>query len=366
MVKAASIYVHTPFCTKKCPYCHFYTLPFKEGAIDPFLEGIRAEWLHKKDLFSEYRSIYVGGGTPSLLGIAGIKHLFEILNIDAKEITIEINPEDATKELLKLLYTLKINRVSFGVQSLVDTELVQIGRTHTAKKSLEALFLAKDAGINNISIDLMIDLPSQTEEKFTHTLSMLDTLPITHLSLYNMQIEQGSTYFKKKENIEKMLPSQEVSYKMLQLAEEKLSLLGLHRYEISAFARKGFESIHNMSYWKYEESIGLGPSAFSYLNGTRSRNICHLKKYLKTVHAGKDPTDFSETLSYPKNIKEQIAIGLRMLSGIDLMRFEKIPTETLSTINNLTSSGLLSQKGSILKLTQKGLLFYDSVAIELI
>lgn len=362
--KPLSLYFHIPFCSKKCPYCHFFVVPNKKEHRDALLEALLLEWqrLSPKIENHEITSIYFGGGTPTLFGPEAIHTLLrQIPYPQDTEITIEANPEDVTERLMQEYARAGINRVSIGVQSLEDDSLITLGRTHSANKALDAIKSTYSAGIENISIDLMYELPDQTSKSFENTLRKLGELPISHLSLYNLTIEPNTAFFKRTLN----LPSEEENLKMLEKATKHLEAIGLKRYEISAFAKPGYQSRHNTGYWEARPFFGLGPSAFSYYNGKRFRNVANLHRYFRALKEGNTPVDFVENLPYPQNVHELLAVKLRLLEGVDLTSFN-LPDETKNKLLRLASEGYLKQEKDHCKLTEKGLLFYDTVASEII
>lgn len=363
-----SLYFHIPFCNKKCPYCHFYVISDKKSSREALLKGLFLEWDRiKKDLANcEIVSIYFGGGTPTLFESAAIRALIDQVRAQSHvrpdcEITIEANPEDVTSHLMKELKLAGINRVSIGIQSLLDESLIQLGRNHTAQKGLEAIEITYNCGIENISIDVMFELPNQTPESFQKTLQKIDPLPITHLSLYNLTIEPHTPFAKRK----LPLPSPEDNLIMLQSAISHFEAIGLERYEISAFARPGYRSKHNTGYWEGRPFLGLGPSAFSYWGGSRFQNVPNLNRYLKALEEGQSAIHFCETLPYPDNVNERLAVNLRLLAGVDLTTFD-FPQKTSHKIDALQKNGFLCVDNHLCQLTPSGLLFYDTVASELI
>jgi len=358
-----SLYFHIPFCTKKCPYCHFYVIPNRLPYHHQLLsESIALEWERQWPLLQgkPITSIYFGGGTPTLFeGIGKILEKIPHRTPDC-EITIEANPEESTPELFNRLRSIGINRLSLGIQSLDNRSLQTLGRIHSAEKGRQAILDAEKAGFQNISIDLMYDLPDQTEESWRYTLDQLHHLPIHHLSLYNLTIEPHTSFHK--QNVQPL--SGKRSLRLLTAALETLAALGLHRYEISAFALPGHESRHNTGYWTGRPFLGFGPSACSFWEGERFRNIAHLHRYAKLLKAHESPIDFRERLLYPAQVKERLAIQLRLKEGADLTSFD-LPLETRSAIEKLKALGLLQQEGAQLQLTERGMLFYDTVATEL-
>lgn len=308
----------------------------------------------------EIPSIYFGGGTPTLF-CEGIEAILK--QVSAPEITVETNPEDVTPELIERLVSLGVNRLSIGVQSLSNPLLKVLGRTHTAQKAIDAIALAKQGGIDNISIDLMYELPHQTLETWKDTLEKAAELPITHLSLYNLTFEPHTLFHKKEKELSPYLPDEETAAEMLQTACTTFETHGLKRYEISAFARKDLISIHNTGYWTNRPFLGFGPSAFSYLHGKRFRNVPHMGRYLKVLDSKTFPVDFEEKLPTLAALHEQIAIGLRLTQGIPL---PPLPSPTQAILSSLAQEGLITLSPTHAQLTPQGLLFYDSVAEKIV
>lgn len=375
--KQLSLYFHIPFCSRKCPYCHFFVLPNHVDTQKQLVHGLLKEWQRILPQINDAQivSIYFGGGTPTLLESAYLEKILTTIHSTATvskqcEITIEANPENVTPSLMENLHNLGINRVSIGVQSLEDDLLKILERTHNASKAIQAIEQTYAAGIKNISIDLMYDLPTQTTMHFKKTLQKLGTLPITHLSLYNLTIEPNTAFHKRQEKLMPLLPSSEESLHMLEAAEEQLEKIGLLRYEISAFARQGFFSHHNTGYWTARPFFGLGPSAFSFFEGKRLRNIAHLRRYCELLDGGNSPVDFEEQLPFPNNVHELLAIELRLFAGVDVKNFQKrhgdLPASTHALLTKLCAEGLLQKKDHTFALSQKGRLFYDTIAEEII
>jgi oxygen-independent coproporphyrinogen-3 oxidase len=368
-----SLYFHIPFCTRKCDYCHFFVLPDKEAFKIQYMESLEQEWclrlseLTRKNL----ESIYFGGGTPALLGpervhsiLKWIKKAFPVS--DSIEITLEANPENITLELMQAYKKAGINRVSIGIQTLYDPLLKTLGRTHSASKALEAVHATVQAGISNISIDLMYDLPDQKLSIWESTLQQAVKLPITHLSLYNLTIEPHTVFFKHKEDLAKRVPDTESSLAMYEIAVDILQAAGLKQYEISAFAKDNFYSRHNTGYWTGRPFMGFGPSAFSYWHGKRFKNVSHLNNYSRQLNEGKFPVDFEEELDLEAKSRELLAIQLRLLEGVDLANFTKLHQETLKALEKLEQQEFICRDKNRIKLTRRGILFYDTVATELI
>ena len=359
--KSGSYYFHIPFCTKRCPYCHFYVAPDQAPLHALLLEGLRMEWDHANH-FENIASIYFGGGTPSLLGPDAIGEILSwIKPTPGTEITLEANPQEITPELIQSFASVGINRLSIGVQSLDNTLLKTLGRLHSAEKAIGAIEAAS-AYIPNISIDLMYDIPGQTTTSWQETLQTLSSLPIKHLSLYNLTFEPKTLYFRQQKKLLPLLPSPETSFAMLETAISHLEKIGLARYEISAFARPGYRSNHNIGYWTARPFLGFGPAAFSYGDGKRWRNIENLKKYHALLLTGGSPIDFEEQLSPEAHLHELLAVRLRLLEGVDMRDFPVSP----ALYEKLQDSGWLEITENRARLTESGKNFYDSVAEEIV
>lgn len=369
MPQSGSLYIHVPFCKKKCPYCHFFVIPDQERFIAQYLDALELEWARESHKFKDKQitSIYFGGGTPTLIGAERLAAILSWFPFDSRcEITVETNPDDVSLPLVKTLAQAGVNRMSLGVQSLDDSLLSILGREHHAKKAIQAIQTIAQGGIENISIDLMYDIPSQTTASWQRTLDQIGTLPITHLSLYNLTFEPHTIFFKRQKELKPNLPTPQESLEMLQMAVSSLEHLGFKRYEISAFAKNGLSSIHNTGYWTGRPFIGLGPSAFSYWEGKRYRNIAHLGKYAEALKKGQSPVDFSEELPYPHNLQELIAIHLRLLEGVDLTLYGNLSPDILAKLDLLVERGWLKRQQNRYLLSPEGVLFYDSVASEII
>lgn len=352
-------------------------MPDREDLKQQLEEGFELEWnlLRPYLINKNVSTIYFGGGTPFLFGPKRIAKLLRLIqntcsvSIDA-EVTLEANPENITFELMQEYAVAGINRVSIGIQTLDTHLLTLLGRLHNPKTALQAIHTTYQAGIHNISIDLMYDLPDQTLEHWKRTLSHISSLPISHLSLYNLTIEPHTVFFKNQTSLRPLLPKQEESLAMYEMAIETLEKNGLPRYEISAFAKPNFESKHNTGYWIARPFLGLGPSAFSYWAGSRFRNISHLSRYHHMLQKGQFPRDFEEKLNEDAHRRELFVIQLRMLTGLDIQAFNLLhgaldePTQKI--VKSLIENGFLHLNQNRIQLTQKGILFYDTIAVELI
>ncbi|CUI16408.1 Coproporphyrinogen III oxidase [Candidatus Protochlamydia naegleriophila] len=376
--KEASLYFHIPFCTRKCEYCHFYVLPDQEPLKNQLLEGFKLEWERMLPFLQDksIATIYFGGGTPSLFGPDRIRSILEMIHhslpfdFSQTEITLEVNPENAQPALMQAYAQAGINRASLGIQTLDPDLLTLLGRLHSPSLAIKAVQDTYQAGISNISVDLMYDLPKQSLHHWEMTLEYIRSLPLSHLSLYNLTIEPHTIFFKKQAELTPLLPNEEASLAMYNSAIERLTNFGLEQYEISAFAKPGFYSRHNTGYWTARPFLGFGPSAFSYWQGKRFRNIAHLGKYYRALKSGHSPIDFEEQLDAEAHLKELFVIQIRLCQGILQSEFERrhgaLSQETLQTLEYLLQEGFFSHSKGCWKLTKKGILFYDTVATELI
>ncbi len=358
-----SLYIHVPFCTKKCPYCHFFVVPSASSSHDHYLQSLKKELELIKPLIASKKivSLYLGGGTPSLLGPAKIAEILSWIPTEG-EVTLEVNPDDVTLEKMQAFRSAGINRISLGIQSLDNPLLKTLGRLHTAQKAIEAVHTTSKAGIDNITIDLMYELPGQTPKIWQQTLDQVRDLPITHLSLYNLTFEPGAVFHKKQKELSPLLPSPEESLAMLNAACTTLASMGLERYEISAFARPGYQSQHNTGYWTGRPFLGLGPSAFSFFQGRRFRNICHLKKWHEQLSKNILPRDFDEQLSPLSSLHERLAVRLRLFEPTPRSDYPVDPT----LLQKLHSLGFITLTPTHIALTPHGRLFYDTVAEEIV
>lgn len=314
----ASAYIHIPFCKSKCKYCSFVSYINKNAQqqneyTDILLKEI--EYYYQKE---PLKTLYFGGGTPSLMEIKDLKRIVECFNFDKNaEITIEINPETVDNHYLSQLYKMGFNRLSTGVQTFDDKILKNIGRIHSSKKALNAVKQAQKAGFKNISVDFIYGLPEQTIGGFINDLKMALTLNIQHISLYGLKIEEGCVFYKFPPPY---IADDDVQADMYLAAIEILEQNGFNHYEISNFARKGFESKHNLNYWNDEHYYGFGAAAHGYIDGTRYANYRGIKGYSEKF----TEKEFVEKIGREKQLEEMIFLGFRKSEGIDVKKINKV------------------------------------------
>lgn len=355
------IYIHVPFCAKKCPYCDFYSCSYSSRASEDYANGIIRDIEGFPDN-PKIDTVYFGGGTPSLIPPEFIEKILRCLNlkfnISVPEITLEINPCTVNNNKLKLYREMGINRLSIGVQSANDSELKLLGRKHNFEKAKEIIIQASNNGFDNISCDLMLGIPGQTIDSLSESINKLSELPINHISSYILKIEAG-TPFDNKEFINQM-PSDELVSEMYLFTVNDLKNKGFDQYEISNFAKKGYKSRHNLKYWNCCEYIGFGPAAHSFYNGIRYYYAPDLEKFIKSPPE-KIITDFDAG-----GDDEKLMLGLRLTEGVDLNEFPDRKNSILLKAASLKRCGYIDLTGDRLSLTPKGFMVSNSIIAELI
>lgn len=371
----SGIYVHVPFCKSKCIYCDFYSIAVS-SLVDDYCNALKKEIAFRVNQLTDkqIRTIYFGGGTPSMLEIVEIEGILsEIYNnytVDSNsEITLEANPEKLNVEYLHQLRQIGINRLSIGIQSFDDATLKFLKRRHTAKEAIESVLTAKKCGFDNISIDLIYGITGIENKMWEKQLDTAFSLPISHLSCYCLGIEDN-TLLHRYTAEGKYSPTDDESCLQQFLAfDSKIRENGFEHYEISNASKPNMRSQHNSSYWNRTEYLGLGPGAHSYYNGIRAWNIANVKEYIKGILEG-NMCLTTETLSETDIFEENIMLGLRTSEGINLceieQRFgrEKV-AEIRTAISNLQPD-LYQFDGNSFSLTPKGMFVSDSIIVELI
>lgn len=312
-----SVYIHIPFCKSKCKYCAFTSFPTENDN-----EKIGYTFSLLKEISDNYRgeelnTLYFGGGTPSLMPIDLLSKIIKKFNLaQNSEVTFELNPDDTSEDYLKSLLTIGINRLSIGSQTFNDEILKLIGRRHNSSQIVETVKLAQEVGFRNISVDLIYGLPHQTKEILVDDLQKFLELNIQHISTYGLKIEENS-YFSR--NMPDNLPDEDLQADFYELINDILEKNGFYRYEISNFAKKGFESKHNLNYWNNEEYYGFGLSAHGYADGVRYSNYLAMDEYMKnpSVH------EFGNILTNKEKLEEEIFLGFRKREGIDIRRIKE-------------------------------------------
>lgn len=356
----SGLYIHIPFCKRKCFYCDFVSFAKTEQTINLYVETlIKEACLYRGQKIS---TIYIGGGTPSILTakqldylISSIKQIFDISELE--EFTVELNPESVDEEKLKLLFDLKVSRLSFGLQSTYDKYLKELGRLHNLNKFLEVYSSAKKTGFNNINIDLMYGIEKQTNFEWQITLQEIIKLNPEHISLYPLTIEENTVFHKQNKVVDT-----DLQRRMYETACSFLNKNNFIHYEISNWAITGKHSRHNCLYWKNKEYIGLGVSASSYYKRYRRKNTEILKNYINCINNGKNCFIENEFIDDTLYKKETVMLGLRLSDGVDIKYFD----ETENILNEYLKQNLLQIKNNKVSLTEKALFVSNSIIADFI
>ncbi len=368
MKKELELYIHIPFCVKKCAYCDFLSGPASDEMVERYVEAVIKEI--KSYGINNYivTTIFFGGGTPSILKgeqmnriMCAVREVFEI-SVTA-ELSMEANPGTVTEEKLTAFRDAGINRLSFGLQSVNNKELRLLGRIHTYEEFLESYQIARKCGFDNINIDLISAIPRQTVESWERSVRQIVALQPEHISAYSLIIEEGTPFAKlygEGSKGEKELPSEEDERLMYQRTEEILENAGYHRYEISNYAKEGQECRHNLGYWERKNYLGLGLGASSLMDHVRFKNTEDMGRYLEYADCPELLREDVEELSRVEQMEETIFLGLRKMRGISIREFEAAFGKTLEecygeNIFYMEKEGLLERENGYLRLAKKGI-----------
>lgn len=358
------VYIHIPFCASKCFYCDFYSVVNKDTE-EAYINALLEEILSEAELLGErgINSIYIGGGTPSYIDEKYIAKLLDVLKLfctEDAEITIELNPESVTKQKLQTYLDSGVTRLSIGLQSANDVTLKKIGRLATIKDFENTYNMAVNVGFKNISCDTIIGLPDETLDMFENTVDyILGLKHITHISAYSLELHENTKLDFLVNNNFVTLPTEDTEREMKYLLDKKLEQAGFNRYEISNYAKPGFESKHNLKYWNQEEYLGFGAAAASFVNSIRYTNISNVQKYIQNITSGVSNKQDIEEMDKLGLIKEYIILRLRLKEGINLNEFKSKFKQDIyelfkDKIDMLINKGLLERVGDTLRLTYKG------------
>ena len=364
-MKEIGIYIHIPFCIKKCEYCDFISYCNKKEYVPQYINALKKEI--KNNINKEYKitTIYIGGGTPSSIEENYIADIIETIKLNMNEenlkdfenieVTIEVNPGTVNKEKLQVYKKIGINRLSIGLQETHNELLKSIGRIHTYEEFIKTYKLARKIGFNNINVDLMIALPNQTIQDIKENLENITKLNPEHISVYSLILEEGTPFYNKYNENKIKLPDEELERNMYWYVKNTLENNGYMHYEISNFSKKGFESKHNMNCWNQEEYLGFGVAAHSYNNRIRYSNTNSIEEYIKgsnkIIHEEQTLEDMQ---------KEYMLLGLRKIEGINIQKFKnKFAQNPIfifkEQLNKLVDEELIIVDGNEIKLTNKGL-----------
>lgn len=361
------LYVHVPFCRTKCPYCDFASVTSLE-VVAAWMEALRRESVQAGEGFGPFDTLYLGGGTPSLLdeGTLSIlmEHLFARYTFaEGAEITIEVNPDDVTPERARHYRSLGINRVSVGVQSFDEEELRFLQRRHSALQSRRALGWLRDAGFANVGIDLMYSLPGQTTDDWEASIRAALSFHPEHISTYSLTVEEETPFGRLRAKGKLPAVDEEIERAFFLLAHHVLQSFGCFHYEISNYAR-GAENMsrHNRKYWHHVPTLGLGPAAHSYWDGVRRWNVRDVKTYVERLQRGESPVEESERLTDEQMELERVYLGFRTVEGVPLERLMRRPRGRI-VLEELRRSGLVVEKEGHVIATLDGWLVADSLPL---
>lgn len=372
------IYIHIPFCKSRCIYCGFYSTTNKE-LKERYVDALIREIHMRKDDFarlgtslspSSTSTVYFGGGTPSSLSVCDIERIVGALestfNGTPSEVTLEMNPDDVTKDYIKAVRQVGINRISMGIQTFDDSRLQFIRRRHNASQAEKAVMTIREEGIHNVSIDLMFGFPNQTMDEWVTDIEKAIALHPTHISAYSLMYEEDTPLFRMLQKGEINQIDDETSLAMYTELINRLTANGYEHYEISNFAMPGYRSVHNSSYWHDTPYLGFGAAAHSYNKDTRSWNIPDLKKYIESIESGVLPSE-SEVIDADTHYNDLITTALRTREGLNLDDLpQKYREYALVNARKSISEHLLEATDSHIRLTREGLFVSDMVMSELI
>ena len=377
LLKEVGIYIHIPFCKRKCFYCDFCSFECNENTHKEYIKALINEIrAFNVDEDMVIKTLYVGGGTPSFIDESYIEQVIEVLKEkyifdDKIEATIEVNPGTANKEKIKKYKDIGFNRISIGLQSTNDRLLSLIGRIHNYNEFEETFNIARDVGFKNINVDLMVGLPTQTIEDVEESINKIINKNPEHISVYSLILEEGTKLEKMVNSNEFELPDEDTERKMYWLVKKALENKGYEHYEISNFAKKGLYSRHNTDCWKQKEYLAFGLAAHSYLNNKRYSNTTNLNEYIEKNLNGIPCRIVEEVQDKKTKMNEFVILGLRMINGFSIKNFnEKFEVDFLeeykNELNKLIKMGLILIKNDIISLTDKGIDFANIVWSEFV
>ena len=375
IMQTSGIYIHIPFCKAKCIYCDFYSVAGQDDKIEDLVTSLISdiETCFIDTSNSVFDTIFIGGGTPSLLNahqmeliITALNNKFDLSNII--EFTIEVNPGEAPKEKLKGFYSLGINRLSMGVQSFKPELLQFLTRIHSPDDVFNTFQSARDGGFNNINCDLIYNIPGQSLEDWQSDLKTLVKLKPEHISAYSLTVEQDTKLHELVINKTVKMPIDELHQQYNDIAYTTLQKNNYDHYEISNYSLYNKECLHNLHYWENDKYIGFGPSAHSFDGNKRWNNFSDLDKYISLIENGKSPIETFDDITEIKRINEIIGFGLRMTKGFEILRIPKsLRNKFQKQLKQaqIKFSEMIIEENNRIKLTQKGMNYADAIAVEL-
>ncbi len=371
----AGIYIHVPFCKSKCAYCNFFSLASEKKMID-YVDALKREIVARKQYLEgeTIKTVYFGGGTPSLLPVKYIDEILGIVNdnfdlIPNPEITLEANPDTINKEQLFVLKSLGVNRISVGIQSFNDEDLKYLDRRHDARHALQIIEDLKGVGFDKLTLDLIYGIPTLTEEKWNENLDIFFSTGISHLSAYALTVEPKTILGQRIDKGDLQDVSEDEAIRHYEILIDRTKENGFEHYEISNFAKEGCRSQHNSIYWKDEKYLGLGPSAHSYDGNSRQWNVANLTKYIQLAGQSDDCFE-KEVLTIEDKFNEYVMTSLRTSWGCDMERISakygnSFAKHFLKNVEKYLESGGMLKDFNTYHLTDEGMLFADGIASDL-
>ena len=373
---ASSLYIHMPFCSRKCLYCDFYSKIYDPVQASSYIDILLKQL---KELEGHFSTVYIGGGTPTVLDNKLLEKLLKAVaarSASAQEFTVEANPDSLDDEKIRLLAGCGVNRLSIGVQSLDERKLKKLGRIHSAEKARESVRLAAKMGFSNISADIIFGVWDETLDALKKDLDEILKLPLTHISCYSLTYEKDTPLFSAVKNKSVAPLEDDLVAAMYETAIDRLALRGFKQYEVSNFAKVGYECAHNLNYWDNEPYVGLGASAVSYIDGVRAKNVPSVGEYIKRHEEGRSLIESSEKLSPVRRARETAALKIRTSRGIDFAWFKAKTGYDFTELEkraiiDLLDKDLVKYKKennipSGICLKRKGFLFCDTVSSALL
>lgn len=377
-MKKLGLYIHIPFCQKKCYYCDFISYPDRQDLTDKYFNYLKKEIDMYSDKIKDYclDTIFIGGGTPSIVDgkyiYELINHLGKRININnLKEVTIETNPKTLDEQKLSIYKEAGINRISIGLQTLDNRLLKKIGRIHTVEDFYESYNLVRKWGFDNVNVDIMFNLPDQTINDVLNTLKRVIELSVEHISFYSLKIEENTHFYKEYQKNKLNLPDDDIEREMYHKGISLLQNNGYKHYEISNLSKTNYECIHNLKYWKVEPYIGIGLNSHSNIDNKRYSNYSDFKSYFSILEAGNLPIEETEYIDAEMERSEYAILGLRLINGInkqDFLNRFKISINSIygTKIKKFIEQGFLTDDKEHIKLTKMGLDLCNIVFKELL
>lgn len=370
-MKNVALYIHIPFCKQKCLYCDFPSFAGKEDCMFDYAAALAKEINSIRD--KKIKTIFIGGGTPTYLSLAGWEMIGESISkldmCDDLEFTVEGNPGTFTSGILNFLKKIGVNRISIGLQAFQDSLLKQLGRIHTIEDFKQSFQMARNLGFDNINVDLMFGLPSQTLKQWMETLENVTNLNPEHLSCYSLIVEEGTAFYKRFEKGTLNLPDEETERTMYAQTIEYLKEKGYIQYEISNFAKNNMTCRHNLVYWEMDEYIGCGAAAHSYSDGFRYRNEENIEKYIEKINIDCCAIVEKTKNSFKDDMEEFMFMGLRKNVGVSKSEFRKrfdkdIDSVYREVINKYVSNGFMKENDNNIFLTYEGIEISNVIMAE--